>query len=124
MIADAKNKITVDGDELIEALGTKDPAAILELLKIDLLSHICETRHDHNATCEWREDSENKWWRISAYQLDLTDSYAIRWTYADDVGAENPLIYERVDPEDDRSTLAGWLHEIASAGGTQVRASG
>jgi len=104
------NKITVDGNKLIESIGNEDPNTILEIMEIDL----AEAKETFGDDAEWQCGVEERWWRITAKQLNLTDLYAVRWTYADEAGIADIEIIERVDDEEDIKDLTAYLQDIAA----------
>lgn len=106
------NRVTLDGDALIESIGVDDPRTLLGLLRIDL-AEIPATR-TLDAECEWQCSVERVWWPIRGRQLNLTDLYAVRWTDTAEAGVDDVTIVERVDDADDAVTLAEWLREIAA----------
>lgn len=102
-------KVTVDGNKLIAALGVESVSEILDVMGIDL----SDARESLIDACEWHCGVEEKWWPITAKQLNLTDEYAVRWTDTDEAGIDDKGIIERVDDEQDAIDLAEWMKEIA-----------
>lgn len=104
----ANNKVTVDGNVLIQTIGVEHSQAILNVLGIDLDDVTESLRSD----CEWHCGVEDRWWPITGKQLSLTDEYAVRWTHTE-AGVDDIEIIERIDDESDLESLAEWLEEIA-----------
>lgn len=76
------SKITVDANKLIESIGTDHARTILDIFSIDLAS-VEPTLSEER---EWQCSVEKVWWKIQGKQLDITDLYAVRWTYAVEAG--------------------------------------
>lgn len=103
-------RLTCDGNKLIEAIGLENAATILDILEIDLK----DADESFSSSCEWRCGVEKKWWPMAGKQLNLTDLYAIRWTYTDEAGISDIEMVLRADDEQDAEDLQGWLEDIAS----------
>ena len=109
------NIVSVDGNKLIEAIGTNNAGTIVDVMMIDLRDSGHATLSDE---VEWQCSVENKWWPIAGYQLNLTDEYAVRWTDTQEAGIDDITIIERIDDTQDQADLSAWLREIAAGCGS------
>jgi hypothetical protein len=106
----ASEKITANGNRMIDVIGVDHAREILEVMGIDL--H--DATPDLEDACEWHCGVENRWWPISGRQLNLTDLYAVRWTETAEAGVDDVTIIEIVDDEQDAIDLGEWLRSIAA----------
>lgn len=112
----SNEKISVNGNKLIAAIGTEHVLEILNVMEIDLCDY--DAWNSFCEECEWHCGVEDTWWPMTAYQLNLTDEYAVRWTYTDSAGIDDEEIIERVDDEEDQKWLAVYVREIAAGCGS------
>ena len=105
--------ITIDGNKLIRHIGVDDVGIILDLMGVNLAT-LRDLDVTHADACEWHCGVEGKWWPIEAYQLNLTDEYAVRWTTTDEAGIDDVEIIEVTDAATDADELRAWLHDIAA----------
>lgn len=105
----AEEMITVNGNKMIQAIGEHHWGEILDCMGIDLRT----ATPKHLEQAEWHEDREDKWWKIEAKQMDLTDDYAVRWT-STEAGPDDIEIVKRfVNEIDDVAALHEYLNGIA-----------
>lgn len=102
--------MTCDANKLIEAIGLDNPQTLFEILQFDLK----QAKESLSTLCEWRCSVENVWWTIEAKQLNLTDLYAVRWTYSEEAGINDIEIVLRADEKQDAEDLQEWLEDIAA----------
>lgn len=102
--------LACDANKLIEAIGLDNPQTLFEILQFDLKQAI----ESLSTSCQWRCSVEKVWWTIEAKQLNLTDLYAVRWTYSEEAGINDIEIVLRADEEQDAEDLQEWLEDIAS----------
>lgn len=106
--------LACDANKLIEAIGLDNPQTLFEILQFDLK----QAKESLSTSCQWRCSVEKIWWTIEAKQLNLTDLYAVRWTYSEEAGINDIEIVLRIDDEEDEKDLAAWLQDIAAGCGS------